>query len=290
MKPTLILDTSHVFYQLIWAMPELTNAEKEVHIVFGFLNKIISLANKFNTNKFVFCFDSRTSKRKEIYPQYKEKRNKKDKTTEEREMFQLGFSQLHEIRESVLPKLGFKNLFLEEGFEADDNIAKLVMKKKENREFIVISSDEDLFQLLDFCKIYNSKTNKLYGSEEFVDEYGIEPVKWIDVKAHGGCKSDCVYSVTGGFPTESALKLVKETLPSHHKIYQQFMSDDGEKTYDRNLKLVKLPFEGFPDLKLSISENFELKDFVGICEEYGFRSLLNSKSFDIWKEKFCEGL
>lgn len=288
MKPTLIIDVSHVFFQLIWAMPELTNAEKEVHIIFGFLNKIISLANKFNTNKFVFCFDSRTSKRKEIYPQYKEKRNKKDKTPEEREMFQLGFSQLHEIRESVLPKLGFKNLFLEEGFEADDSIAKLAMKYGLNKEFIIISSDNDLLQLLDYCKIYDSKSEKLYRREEFISEYGIEPNQWAEVKKIAGCTSDCVEGVPG-VGEKTAIKFITMEL-SQKSVKYKAIENTPQEVFDRNLKLVKLPFEGFPDLKLSISEKFDLKDFVGVCEEYGFRSLLNSKSFDIWKEKFCEGL
>lgn len=282
----LIIDVSHVFYSLIFSMPELSHEERRVHIIFGFMNKILALASRFETNKFIFCFDSKKSLRRDFYPPYKEKR-RKEKTPEEIEMFQIGFRQLQELEESVLPKLGFKNIFKAEGFESDDLIAHFVIKYGKKFNFVVVSNDEDLFQLLDNCSLYNSKKDVIYSKDHLLQEYGLAPSQWIEVKTIAGCKSDCVEGVAG-IGEKTAAKFINGELKEGSKKHQDIITTP-QTFFDRNRQLVELPYPGTPDFKLRIDEKFEMKDFVGVCEQFGFRSLLHGHSYDKWSKIFCEG-
>lgn len=286
MTKTLIIDSSHLLYQAIYSgMPELEYGLQKTHIIFSFISKILALANRFQTNRFIFCFDHKLNKRKKVYPQYKEKRNKKDKTEEEREMFGMAFEQLNELRESVLPSLGFRNVFQKAGFESDDIMASLVMNNV--GDYVLISNDEDMWQVLDYCSVYNSKTDKVYTKKDFIEEYEIGPKQWVDVKAVGGCKSDEVEGAGGGFKVKSALSFVKGELPKHHKVHAEFTSEEGKAVIARNLKLVKLPYEGTGIFELR-EESFRSVDFIEMVGKYGFRSFMNGNKSGLtkWNEIF----
>ena len=76
----------------------------------GFLKKILEYAEKFNTNEFVFCWDSRHAYRKWVYPDYKRAR-REGKTTEELSEIEIMFKQFVQLRRKILPELGFKNIY-----------------------------------------------------------------------------------------------------------------------------------------------------------------------------------
>ena len=76
-------------------------------VVFGFMWQIFKLAKNYETMNFIFCMDSKKSKRKEIFPEYKSKR-KKEKTEEEREFDELCYNEFNEVYK-LLKKLGFNN-------------------------------------------------------------------------------------------------------------------------------------------------------------------------------------
>lgn len=283
---TLIIDSSHILYQLVFSMPELEHDLRQTHITFGFINKIISLANRFPTNRFIFCFDHKLNKRKKIYPQYKEKRNKKEKTPEEREMFRMAFEQLNELRETVLPSLGFRNIFQKAGVESDDIMASLVMNNE--GDFVLVSNDEDMFQVLDYCSMYNSKTDKIYTRKDFFEEYGIEPRQWIGVKAGSGCTSDCVKGVEG-VGVKTYIKYLNNELKPTSKKYQSIVSEEGKKIYEQNLPLVKLPYEGTGTFLIQ-EEKFRSVDFIEMCSGFNFSSILNGNGLKIWNGIFCESV
>ncbi len=105
MKKVILVDTSTLFYQLVFSMPDLSTSDQETHIIFGFIRKVLSLSKTFNTSNFVFVFDSKHSKRKEMFPDYKKKRNDKvkEKTPQEQAMFKLAFEQFNHLKTDVLP-------------------------------------------------------------------------------------------------------------------------------------------------------------------------------------------
>jgi len=263
-------------------MGELSYHEKKVGIIFGFLRQVLKFAKRYGTNNFIFCWDSQESLRKKVYRPYKENRNKKDRTDEERHDDSLAYDQFTIIKEEILPTIGFKNIFEEDGFESDDLIAKII-KDRAASDFVIVTSDNDMYQLLDDERIiiYDLRNKREYIDEDFQLEYGILPRQWSSVKALAGCTTDNVEGIKGvGVPT--AIKYYRQELNPKSKVHQRIESEDGQCIYKRNMELVKLPYKGTPILVFS-KDNLKLERFESICIKYGFSSYLKKENFNEWR-------
>lgn len=267
-------------------MKGLSYKEKETGIIYAFLNKIISLAKHFKTNKFVFALDSRKSLRRDIYPGYKKKRHE-DKTPEDIELNKLAFEQYDELKDKILPYLGFENLFMEEGFEGDDIFASCIMNNEGN--FVMVASDKDLYQLLsDNIKMFNIQKNKLYTINDLKKDFDITPEMWYNQKCLSGCSSDSVLGVPG-IGEKTAIKFLKGELPHHHKSYQNIVSEEGQRIIKEISPLVKVPFQGTPVVKVNFDEEFDVDSFIKVCNKYNMQSLVKGSGIETWKELFCGG-
>lgn len=271
----IIIDSNAICHREAHALGDrLSYEEKNVGIIFGFLREILKLSRLYETNEFAFCWDSRKSLRKQIYPEYK---NKPKKTELDPKIFE----QFETIKTKVLPEIGFKNIFEEKGFEADDLIASLVTEYPDN-SFVITSSDEDLYQLLrDNVCIYNLYSKKEYTKESFNKEFGISCCFWSLVKAIAGCSSDNVKGIKG-VGEKTAIKYIKEELPIKSKAFQNITSLEGTSIVKRNFDLVRLPFEGTPFFDLK-EDTLSLLGFMTVCKRFGFSSIL--KDVDIYKER-----
>ncbi|MFH1547635.1 MAG: hypothetical protein ABIC57_04055 [bacterium] len=279
---TVIIDCNYICYVNRFSLSQgLSYRGKNTEIIFGFLRHINELARKFDTNKFIFCWDSRTSLRKEIYPAYKENR-RVDQTSEDKELDQIAYQQFNELKDTVLPRFSFKNIFYKDGYESDDIIASIV-KDIPNR-YVVVASDNDLFQLLDYCTLYNISTKTLTTKEDFERNHGISSRKWHLVKAIAGCSSDNV-SGAKGVGEKTAIKYLNNELKTGVKfavIQEMYFGD----MFNRNIKLVKLPFENTGTFSVNNQDIFYEKDFMEICEQYGMESFLAPKYFQSWIKSF----
>ena len=108
----LLIDCHSIAYAVFHAMGELDYHGRRTGVIYGFFNQILLLAKKFETNRFIFCWDSKKSVRKLIYPNYKNRtsNNTKELDTGEildREAF---YQQLDELRDKWIKSL-FKNSF-----------------------------------------------------------------------------------------------------------------------------------------------------------------------------------
>jgi len=267
---------------------ELSHERMRTEVIFNFCLSIFDLAKRFEPDIFVFVWDSRKSKRREIYPRYKF-RHKRDKTTEEIFLDEVSYPQFNEIRRNLIPGLGFKNNFIQTGLEGDDVMASIVMNMTVG-EPVLVSSDNDLLQLLDYCDLYNPITKKRKTRTDFESEWGIEPALWADVKSIAGCgggKNESGDNVQGieGVGEKTAIKYLKGTLKNTVQAYQKINSPEGVKTIETNLPLVKLPFEGTQ--KVTIQEDVLFaKDFIDQFEKYGFQSLMYANEFREWERIF----
>ena len=251
----------------------------ETGVIFGFLETIKNLSKKFSINKFIFCWDSKKSKRREIYPEYKANRNV-DKTETEHIEDNIAFKQFHDLRVSILPKLGFKNIFIQTGYESDDLIAILV--RKILKSAIVVTTDDDLLQLLDCCEIYNPRTKQLTTCETFESKYGVHPSMWPHIKSLAGCTSDNIKGIEG-VGIIKALTFVEGKLPSG-KIRDRILDSTG--ILKRNIPLIKLPLEGTVLPIIQGDEKFYIDNFIDVFEKYNFRSFLKKESFVQWRKLF----
>jgi DNA polymerase-1 len=281
----LLVDSNSICHQAKHSMGNLTWEEKEVGIIFGFLRQLLSLAKTFETNQFVFIWDSRISLRTKIFPDYKKSR-KREKTPEEKRFDDISYAQFDTIRTEVLPEIGFVNNFMRDGFEADDLIAQIT-KTYHDQKIVIISTDEDLYQLLsENVSMYSTKKKQVYTENNLWKEYRIIPKEWGEIKAIAGCTTDCVPGIAHvGEPT--ACKYITKKLPSSHKTYKAIK--EGKAIIERNRELVILPLKGTPEITINSEEKLSLKGFITISQRYGFSSFISKENIAKWKEYIFKG-
>lgn len=272
-----IIDSNYLCYVQKFALSEgLSYRGGRTEIIFGFIKTILDLSRKFETNKFIFCWDSKKSLRREIYPLYKSNR-RNNLTEEEEESNRIAYAQFDKLK-TILPKMGFNNVFEEEGYESDDIIASLVMDGALGRT-VIISSDKDLYQLLEWCSLCNYR-GAAYSKEMFVREYGIEPCRWKDVKAISGCSTDNVKGADR-IGEKTAIKYLKGELKEYNQTFKKIHFFDSDLTR----RLTTLPFEGCPDFKSRLRKDECTPDkFRKVFEEFGFKSLLDG--LNKWEKIF----
>ena len=283
----LLIDCNNIGHIAAHSMPNhLSSFEKPTAVLFGFLSAVLKLQEKFKADDMHFCWDSRQSYRKLVYPGYKEKRHTKDKTEEEIEDQRVMYNQFTELRKDILPNMGFTNVHMKTGFEGDDIMAVIVNKYKLPKETcVVVSTDHDLFQLISsIVTVYNPITEVVMKPESFKDKYDITPNKWALTKAISGCSSDEIVGVQG-VGEKTAIKYINGTLPSHYAAFKRMESNEGQIIRRKNMRLVDLPFKK-DKLKIEIKPQHELyaEDFRNVFSELGFETFL--RDFFKWERAF----
>jgi len=290
-KVILVVDSNALCHRVKHTMKDLSYHEQRTGIIFGFLNYVLKYAKMWNTNRFVFCWDSGKSARRSLFPQYKEKRknNQKNRTSEEEEFYRLSYVQFGTLRAEVLPSLGFKNNFIQTGREADDIIASVVntlYASYHGWKTILLTSDQDLFQLLDKCDYLSlySKKARLFTMGDFHQQYNIHPKQWVEVKAIAGCSTDEVPGVKN-VGEDRVIKYLTGKLVKG-KIYDSIVSVEGLAIKERNLPLVSLPMEGTKEFQMDFDEYFPLQSFYNVCDKYGFSSFTRGVKLEDWQRLF----
>ena len=273
---TLLVDIPFLCHRSLHATNNFSKGEQGTGIIYGTLLQIKTLMEKFKTNDLIFCWDGLNSKRKELYPQYKSRRKTSDPVVVEQN--EQAYKQFKIIQEEVIPAMGFINNFRTEGYEADDIMAQISLSYE--KDFIMVTADNDMFQMLDMADMFSPATNVLYTMENFIKEHGIVPKDWAKVKALAGCKSDNVIGLEG-IGNKSAVKWINNSLEKHLKTYQ--ILKEGEKQIlKQNLPLVELPFKDTPIYRLKKGKT-NYKGLLEIVEKYGMDSFINGHLAQEWR-------
>ena len=117
-----------------------------------------------------------------------------------------------DLAKEVSQMIGWKN-FGTKGLEADDLIGSMIEKWKDDAQITVISGDKDLLQLLNpsttiaFTKKGYTEYD-VYTENRFIEEYGIAPTQFAEVKAFMGDAGDGYPGVKGIGP-KTALQLIQ---------------------------------------------------------------------------------
>ncbi len=254
----------------------------------GMLNKII---NEENPEYMMVAFDIGKNFRKEKYDFYKEGRSE----TPDDLKLQMPMAR------KILDAMGIKYLEMCP-YEADDIIGTVVNIAEKNPEYysLIVSSDKDLLQLISFeteMKLLKQTGFIRFNNESFKQEYGIEPIKIIDLKALMGDSSDNIPGVKG-IGEKTALKLLQE-YGSLDGIYdhineikgktQEKLLNDKENAYmSYELATIyrEVPLEvSFEEFKYNGIHYEELKK---IYEELEFYSMLKNLKVNDEKEELKE--
>jgi DNA polymerase-1 len=270
----LVVDANAVAHRAYHALgATLSIGKLATGMAYGFLRDITLLMEQNNTDKVVFCFDTSTSHRKKDYPNYKYRRLLDFQKLGEREKAaKLEMSrQIRELCDLDLPEAGFRNVFSCKGYEADDIIASVVRESlPPGDEAIIVSSDKDLYQLLDDnVMMWQLHKKQMLTRAGFVKQWGIEPGQWPLVKAIAGCETDDIEGVVG-VAEKLAARYVAGELSETSAAFKNIRIHKG--LWRANLPLVTLPYDLCPVFELREDE-VSAGTWNVLCRKFGINSL-----------------
>ena len=170
--------------------------------LFGFVNMMNKIIDDEVPSHIIVAFDKGKTFRHEFYKEYKARRL--EMPTE----LGLQFPKAKEL----LNAMGIKYYEID-NYEADDIIGTVSkLCDREGYKGNIISSDKDLLQLISDnvgMKLLKSKDSIRYNLVTFRRDWGIEPIKIIDLKALMGDSSDNIPGVKG-IGEKTALKLIQD--------------------------------------------------------------------------------
>lgn len=266
----LLFDVPNLCHISFYALPSMLVKGAYTNVIVGLFRDIVKYTKLYSTERVVFCFDEGESLRKKIYPNYKVDRKSQEVLVSPGKEIKHYHSQVGLLKDLYLPKIGFKNLPSQEGYEADDIVGSLVVEHPD-KDFIIVSTDRDYYQLLgDRVRIYNPRNKKEYTQEDFIKDYKIPPKDFPLLKAMAGCRSDCIEGIRG-VGEVFASRYIRGDLPAHTKAYQGIVANRF--IWERNLKIVKLPLGGTPSFKL-LEDKINKDPWQEILQELEIRSVI----------------
>jgi len=208
MKKIVLVDGNNLLFRSYFATAYTGNVMKNskgfpTNALYGFINMINKIVEEEKPEYIAVAFDIGKNFRKAKYDFYKEGRNK---TPQEL------IDQMPVARD-VLKAMGIKYFELEP-YEADDIIGTISKMTEEDPDAytLIVSSDKDLLQLVSDeteMKLLKQKDYIRYNRESFKNDFGIEPIRIIDLKGLSGDPSDNIPGVAG-VGDKTALKLLQD--------------------------------------------------------------------------------
>ena len=271
-SPMVLIDISYFGHRAKHTTGDLSYNGIPTGTIYGVIEQLKTIRRVFDNPStcFVLAWDSQTSIRKQMLPQYKVK-PKKELTKEEEEEQQNFFYQM-EILPTILEKIGFRHNIKHDGFEADDIIASICQWNAGKHPVYIVSSDHDLFQLLSYGPMYRPNKGKNYTAEHLWEDFHVTPEQWPMVQAIAGCSTD---GVTGVFGIGE--KTAANYVSGHKKVGPKKLESikRASRLIKRNLSIVKLPLQDImlvpPDFKPS-TFNVDISGSTEVAKEYGFQS------------------
>jgi len=203
----ILIDGNNIAYRAFYAIPEniSTSSGTATNAVLGFTNMLLRLIEDQYPDTIICAFDSKVPTfRHRMFDQYKIKRKKMP--TELSEQFPL----IKEVLDA------FNIVYLEkEGFEADDILADITDKiKNQFDEVIILTGDKDILQLVSgnvrVMAIKQGITDTVLMDRFKVEEkLGVKPENVKDLLALMGDSSDNIPGIPGIGP-KTARSLVRE--------------------------------------------------------------------------------
>lgn len=201
-----IIDGNSLVNRAYYALPPLITREGQyTNAIYGFTTMLLKVIDEFAPDYIGVAFDLKapTFRHKE-FTDYKLGRKKMPPELR---------SQIEPLK-SLLDAMNVFRIEME-GFEADDLIGTLSkFCEREGIETLVVTGDRDALQLVsDHVKILFTKKGisslEIYDEAKIMEEYGVTPLQFIDLKALMGDKSDNIPGVPG-VGEKTAIKLIQE--------------------------------------------------------------------------------
>ena len=203
----ILIDGNNLLFRSYYATAYSGNMMKNskgfpTNALFGFVNMINKIISEEKPIYIAVALDKGKTFRHDHYENYKAGRLE----TPDELKIQFG------IAKTILDNMGIK-YFEVDGYEADDIIGTFSnMIEENNYQGVIISSDKDLLQLIDDnieVKLLKTQDYIRMDKNKFLEMYGLEPSKIIDLKGLQGDSSDNIPGVKG-IGEKTALKLLHD--------------------------------------------------------------------------------
>lgn len=270
-----IVDAYGFAFRAYYSHPQMHGPDgSPTNALFGFTGMLLRLIKDFSPAHCVIVFDyGGKNFRHHMYDQYKANRPPAPPELK---------AQLPLIRYAA-KALNFATLEIE-GFEADDIIASIAKKHRDNRKHVVIfSSDKDLMQIVDEQVLMHDPLKHQYiDSAAVYAKFGVYPKQIPDFLSIVGDAADNVPGIKGLGP-KTAAELLKEysnldgilaniDLIKSAKVRNNILNHIQEAKLSLDLVTLK------DDIDFG-SDNFEWtppkgSEIFGFLKQYGFKSLV----------------
>jgi 5'-3' exonuclease len=274
-EPWLLLDVSYLCYRAAYTTGNLEHEGAATGVIFGVLRDIIAFQEYHQSSKIVFCFDSKHSKRRMIYPEYKaNRRNKGREDPKVWDMLNDLHDQINRLRKELLPEIGFRNIFVQRGREGDDLIAiTSQLLAKVDEDSVIISADKDLYQCLGpRVTMWKPQPKKFYTAQHLMDEFGVRPDQWAAVKSIAGDSGDNVPGVPR-VAEKTAAKFINHQLSDTHHAIENIRAFADQTRI--NMQLVQLPIQGTKAQKIR-KDKISRSGWESVTKELGMGRLARS--------------
>lgn len=279
----LILDGNSLMNRAFYALPMLTNSEGlHTNALYGFMNMLFKMKEEIKPDYIVCTFDRKAPTfRHENFKDYKAGRKKMPEELNEQ------FPVLKEL----LNLLAI-DIFEIDGFEADDLIGTLaVFAESKGIEVYIVTGDRDALQLAtDNIKVVITKKGmsekEIYDKTRMIQEFGVTPKEFIDVKGLMGDASDNIPGVPGigektAFKLISQYKSIENVLEnidniSGNKIRQNLMEYSEQAIFSKKLATImtNVPIEINLD-SIKSKDNFDIEGIKKMFFKLQFKSLID---------------
>jgi len=254
----LIVDANYVCSRAYFATGSLQFEGKGTGMALGAIQTVEICEELFATDLTVLAFDYGRNVRREVYPEYKA--NRRAGTDEEKATKEEYLRQIKKMPK-VFRRMGYRNILSQWGYEADDIIASVVLSMGKEDWAVIVSADQDLWQLIRVNVIcYDPRAKRKMSVKTFTDEWGVPPELWPHVKSLAGDPGDNLEGLRG-----IGLKTAAKYFGAPGKVTDKARAviEAGISVHNRNLGLIRLPFPGTEDFELVPDEvTAERREFV----------------------------
>jgi len=288
MKKVILIDGNNILFRSYYATAYTGTIMRNskgfpTNALYGFINMINKIITEEKPEYVMIAFDKGKTFRHDKYEVYKDGR--RETPSELKEQFP--------VAKKLVEAMGIACYEID-NYEADDIIGTFARCVDEEPFFdaTIISSDKDLLQLISDevdVKLLKQTGFVRMDRNEFINTYGVEPARMVDLKALMGDASDNIPGVKG-IGEKTAINLLKEygtlqnlynNIDSVKGKMKEKLLDDKENafmSYDLATIYKEVPID--TDFEKIRYRGIDALKYIEILEELEFYSLLKKVNID----------
>jgi 5'-3' exonuclease len=236
---TVLVDGNNLLQRTCYSLRDLTDHQgRPTGGIYGFFKSLASYVKDYNPKKVVVFWDGgRAQWRKELYPDYKKSRSQ-DKSAEAVAHYEGFLHQMRAVQDLLLSHPVYSIQI--RGCEADDLIAYYSLHTELSESKLLVSMDEDFFQLLSpSFRVYSPSKECMIDLDWLQTHYQVTPQEFVILKCFTGDGSDDIVGFPGIGPSR-ARKIIRDLGKENPCDLKNYISPDALDYYARSGKAISV--------------------------------------------------